>query len=1641
MRIFPLPQACSGLLCGLSILMTGCGNPSWQNLTSLTVTVTPSNLTVGSGAILKAIAHLSNGTTQDVTAGTQWTLSNPALAAMGSGALTAKAAGTLTVQATYLEAAPAGSSASASSVTPETLNTSAQVNITATSAPAAPAPTTPVSQTAPTITWNAPPAISYGTALSSTQLSATANVPGTFAYSPATGTLVKAGTQVLSATFTPTETQTYSTATASVNLTVAQATPVITFPAPAPISAGTALSATQLNATANVPGSFRYSPSAGAVLAAGQQPLTAVFSPTDSTNYLSTTAHTSLQVNSSRSSGPGGGTLTPTAPAPTPPVPPVSQTAPTVTWSAPPAISYGTALSSTQLSATANVPGTFAYSPAAGTVLKAGSQILSATFTPTDTQTYSTATASVKLVVAQATPVITWPAPAPISTRTALSATQLNATANVAGSFLYSPAAGAVLTAGTQALTAVFSPTDSSDYLSATVYTSLLVHSPRHSGQGDGPVTPTPPTAPTITWSTPPAISYGTALSSTQLSATANVPGTFAYSPGAGSVLKSGSQILSATFTPTDTQTYSTANASVKLTVAQATPVISWPAPAPISTGIALSATQLNATANVAGSFLYSPAAGAVLAAGTQPLTAVFSPTDSGDYLPATAHTSLVVNSPPPSSPVTPPAPPTAPTPAGPPPAPTGCGGSTINLNSTMSQSTLQNTIASAPTCALIVFAAGTYNISGTLNIPCASKLTLTGPAASPASAILNATFTGASIFGMGGCSRITIWYLGFENTEGIYVNVPSSGSSGIDIEHNQFFNLPGNSTSLQTETGIYFDGYTSGGTLSNVTINWNNFGSPNDCNGAMTQQADQGGYCAGITFTSTLNTITVTNNTFLHLEEGFHVNCTQSGCEPPSSNTWKNFTATNNDFSEIHRIGMEMQPQPSDNVVIQYNSLHDFINGYYSTMGISSACCDTGATSPGTIDSNNVLIANIPAANAPPEYIPFAIEFWGNGSLAQNNLIQGYWSNGITFGYAPNAVITDNNICGSVMAASNWFVSNEEHQATPTISSNTTSATCSTVSSVAPSISPAAVAISEPTTITLSETGTNHSIYYTTNGSTPTTASTLYSGPFSVGPGTTVKAVGMWGQGANAKSYPAGYGYVPSAVVTATYAVSAMVPGPAARASVAGLPRDASSVAGAEAAPAENPGVALESIAITPSQPAVAIGSTTQLKAVATFNDGSVKDVTSGFAWQSSDPRTITVSASGLMSGLATGPAVISGSYQERQASVSAGSSIGELDWSGPIVISEGGAYSGNWQSTDAKTPAVTIATTAPVIIENSHIRSVGGLIKTTVKGSNVTVRNSVGVAGSPAVSGQPNGIFLEVSSPLRLDVENNYIENVQAGVIVHGYGGNRDGEQTIVIHANRARNLIGLLSDGNGGYLPGEASDRNQSHFIQFDSVKAVPGIDVGWNEVINYPGRSMVGDNIDIYRSGGTPNRPLEIHDTYIQSAYPFKAAQDAYRGGGIKTDAKAGDGAEDVPAFNNIHDNQVVGTVNYGIQFAAGHDNIAANNRIISSGLLADGTRIRAQYVGMANGDAAGSAVANGSMYNNAMRDNLIGWACWRASCAQEGYRKDQYFPASPADYSANSVLPAGQVTLEMENNEYQVWINKQATAGITVGPSF
>jgi hypothetical protein len=155
----------------------------------------------------------------------------------------------------------------------------------------------------------------------------------------------------------------------------------------------------------------------------------------------------------------------------------VNQATPTVTWAMPAAISYGTALSGAQLDASSAVAGTFAYTPALGTVLKAGSgQTLSVTFTPTDTTDYATpAAATTTLTVNQATPTITWATPAAITYGTALSGAQLNASSAVAGTFVYTPVTGTVLATGTQTLSVIFTPTDATDYTPAVLTVQLNV--------------------------------------------------------------------------------------------------------------------------------------------------------------------------------------------------------------------------------------------------------------------------------------------------------------------------------------------------------------------------------------------------------------------------------------------------------------------------------------------------------------------------------------------------------------------------------------------------------------------------------------------------------------------------------------------------------------------------------------------------------------------------------------------------------------------------------------------------------------------------------------------------------------------------------------------------------------------------------------------------------------------------------------------------------------------------------------------------------------------------------------------------------------------------------------------------------------
>ena len=99
----------------------------------------------------------------------------------------------------------------------------------------------------------------------------------------------------------------------------------------------------------------------------------ASFTPTDTSDYNSTSATVTLTVN---------------------------KVTPTITWSTPAAIAVGTALTSAQLDAAPSVLGTLVYTPPLGTIMSTtGNVTLSTSFTPNDAVDYNDASDTTTLTV------------------------------------------------------------------------------------------------------------------------------------------------------------------------------------------------------------------------------------------------------------------------------------------------------------------------------------------------------------------------------------------------------------------------------------------------------------------------------------------------------------------------------------------------------------------------------------------------------------------------------------------------------------------------------------------------------------------------------------------------------------------------------------------------------------------------------------------------------------------------------------------------------------------------------------------------------------------------------------------------------------------------------------------------------------------------------------------------------------------------------------------------------------------------------------------------------------------------------------------------------------------------------------------
>lgn len=468
--------------------------------------------------------------------------------------------------------------------------------------------------TIPTVTWTNPAPILYGTLLSGTQLNAKSSVSGKFTYSPGAGTRLPVGTNILNVLFTPTDITHYASVQRSVSITVStlllsglnqvyngqpRTVTASTFPAgmavsltyngavEPPVNAGSyAVTAQIVNSNPAV------TTTGTLVVAKADQAITFPPLPTglhlgDVDCLLTATASSGLPVGYT-TSAPGVATIVNGK------LHIVSAGNAIITALQPGNANWNTAPAAQQVASISKKPQTINFP------VLSSHAVGEADFAPG-------ATASSGLAVTYAS--------------------SNSAVATIVNGKIHFVAKGSTVIAAVQA--------GNSSWAAATTLKQTLTVSAGTQ---------------TITFPALPGKKYGDvdfvpgakassglppAYTSSNLSVASIISGKI-HITGAGTTTITATQPGNANWNPAAPVTQS-------LTVAKGTPVVTWANPAAIVYGTPLSATQLNAKANVVGQFVYSPVTGTKLASGTQTLSVTFKPTDSARYTTAQKSVSLIV--------------------------------------------------------------------------------------------------------------------------------------------------------------------------------------------------------------------------------------------------------------------------------------------------------------------------------------------------------------------------------------------------------------------------------------------------------------------------------------------------------------------------------------------------------------------------------------------------------------------------------------------------------------------------------------------------------------------------------------------------------------------------------------------------------------------------------------------------------------------------------------------------------------------------------------------------------------------------------------------------------------------------------------
>ncbi|WP_400191526.1 hypothetical protein [Hymenobacter sp. B81] len=354
-------------------------------------------------------------------------------------------------------------------------------------------------------------------------------------------------------------------------------------------------------------------------------------------------------------------------------------------------------------------------------------------------------------------------------------------------------------------------------------------------------------------------------------------------------------------------------------------------------------------------------------------------------------------------------------------------------------------------------------------------------------------------------------------------------------------------------------------------------------------------------------------------------------------------------------------------------------------------------------------------------------------------------------------------------------------------------------------------------------------------------------------------------------------------------------------------------------------------------------------------------------------------------------------------------------------LIIRRGGVYTGHYRSLDSMVPCVRIVTTEPVTLLGCRLEGAGTLIEATQGGAQLIIRDCRAYGLRPSLGDKRPGRFLEVNSARSVRIENNYLEQT-GGIAIYLWGGNGSATQTLTVLRNVAKNIDGRHPDGGQTY----------SNFLGLNGVRGVANMEVAWNQVVNEPDKSLVEDNINFYNSSGTAASPARVHDNYVYGAFPYPATAAKYSGSGMTTD---GDGASALTttAYVEAYYNQFVATC-AAMNIAAGHHNYFHHNRMVTSGLLPGGARLTANYAAAAIFNAYGQP--KDVFFGNRFDHNTIGFV---KPGRNHPYPDRHDLNSDSCTPCTNTTHLPNPVTLQTEQNEWNLWQQKLRRRGIRLGP--